>query len=168
MKEKKKGGSAKRGVIYILLGIFVTVSSIFLPELLEGKVDMALDQLATISNVVFVVGLTLIGAGIVNIVRCGKKEKEKCPKCGAKTRRTRTFIERRAGRTGNWWGNAGNRRRDTPYYCYYDLTWECKCGWSKEERNVRKSAGKYVEFENGDFADYVQEPLADFDTGWEK
>ena len=165
--EKQSKKNKKRGITNIVSGLIMIAFAIIAPDLLAPIVKMPLDQLIMLADGMLFLGFIQIIIGIIMLISARKKQNEYCPQCGKKVRRTRTFLERTAGRTGNWYGNADNMHRDTPYSCRYQMTWECKCGWA-QEKYIKKSAGKYVLFQNGDFLDYVQDPLPDFDTGFEE
>lgn len=113
-------------------------------------------------GLLIVVVLFSIISGIILYGRAIRLEDRYCPKCGAQVRRTRTFLERRAGRTDNW----ANGSLRTKYVSEYYMTWDCpECGWQKEN-TVTKDAGTFTEYPDGHVHDQVQEPKRDFDTGY--
>lgn len=113
-------------------------------------------------GLLIVVVLFSIVSGIILYGSAIRLEDRYCPKCGAQVRRTRTFLERRAGKTDNW----VNGSLRTKYVSDYYMTWDCsECGWQKEN-TVTKDAGTFTQYPDGHVYDQVQEPKRDFDTGY--
>ena len=161
-QEQKQPLSNIEKISKVLLLITLGISAVSLILSIIAFITK-LPVIATITAVIGFIGLI---AGVVLIAISLKTADKYCPHCGAKVRRSRTFLDRTSKKIGNWNNNPNSNKtafRFITCECRYKLTFDCgECDYYEER--ITKSNQNIKEYFDGGIEN--KRPLSNFDTGY--
>ena len=146
----------KLSKIFLIIGFCFAIICIVVSIL---ATTTNIEALGTVCAIVGVIGgltsIGLFGYAFVN-------KSDYCPMCGARIRKTQTFLRRIEG--NRYDGTSGY---SIPYVNYYHCTSDCAlCGWEKEYEKKENAGKLFYSSSDGRLHDSVKNPKPDFDTGY--